>query len=186
MGKLSGLKKGIDTMDLKGGGNFFDRIIGTLAFFAGIILLLITIFVCYSVIVRYAGFKPPVWVLQFTEYALLWITFLGAAWLLKKDGHIRIDTLVSRLNPKSLRIVGIIDDFLGFVVSGIVCWFGTLHTIDLYQREILDVKGVSVVKYALFLIIPLGGLTLSIQFGRDLFAKIRPKSRLRVNSTNSG
>ena len=50
-------------MDLKGDGNAFDRIIGALAFIAGILLLLITIFVCYSVTMRYAGFKPPVWVL---------------------------------------------------------------------------------------------------------------------------
>jgi C4-dicarboxylate transporter DctQ subunit len=162
-------------MDLKGSGNAFDRIIGALAFIAGVLLLLITIFVCYAVIMRYAGFKPPVWVLQFTEYALLWMTFLGAAWLLKKDGHIRIDTLISRLKPASLRKVGIVDDFLGFIVSGIVFWFGTLHTIDCIQRAIMDVKGVSVPKFAVFLIIPLGGLTLAIQFGRSFLNKIRSK-----------
>ena len=164
-------------MDLKRNETLFDRIIGTLAFIAGVLLLLVTIFVCYAVVMRYAGFKPPVWVLQFTEYALLWITFLGAAWLLKKDGHIRIDTLTSRLKPKSLRNVEIIDDLLGFIVSGIIFWFGTLHTIDCYQRAILDVKGVSVPKFALFLIIPLGGLTLAIQFGRDCFNKMSSKSR---------
>ena len=164
-------------MDLKGGGKLFDRIIGALAFIAGVLLLLITFFVCYAVITRYLGFKPPVWVLQFTEYALLWITFLGAAWLLKKDGHIRIDTLVSKLNPGNFRKVGIVDDFLGFIVSAVIFWFGTLHTIDCYQRNIMDVKGVIVPKFALFLIIPLGGLTLAIQFGRDCLNKIRSKSR---------
>jgi len=164
-------------MDFKGGGNLFERIMGALAFMAGVLLLLVALFVCYAVITRYLGFKPPVWVLQFTEYALLWITFLGAAWLLKKNGHIRIDTLVSRLKPNGLRKVEIIDNFLGFIVSGIIFWFGTLHTIDCYQRAILDVKGVSVPKFALFLIIPLGGLTLAIQFGRDFFEKIRAKSR---------
>jgi C4-dicarboxylate transporter DctQ subunit len=174
---LFGWKKGMGTMDLKGHGNSFDRLIGTLAFIAGVLLLLITIFVCYAVIMRYAGFKPPVWVLQFTEYALLWITFLGAAWLLKKDGHIRIDTLISRLNPASFRKVGIIDDFLGIIVSAIIFWFGTLHTIDCYQRTIMEVKGVIVPKFAVFLIIPLGGLALAIQFGRDCFNKIRSKSR---------
>ena len=164
-------------MDLKRNETLFDRIIGTLAFIAGVLLLLVTIFVCYAVVMRYAGFKPPVWVLQFTEYALLWITFLGAAWLLKKDGHIRIDTLTSRLKPKSLRNLGIIDDFLGFIVSGFIFWFGTLYTIDCYQRAIIDVKGISVPLFALFLIIPLGGLALLIQFGRDFFNKIRSRPR---------
>jgi len=164
-------------MDFKRDDTLFDRIFGTLAFIAGVLLLLITIFVCYAVIIRYAGFKPPVWVLQFTEYALLWITFLGAAWLLKKDGHIRIDTIVSRLKPASFRKVGIIDDLLGFIVSAIIFWFGTQHTIDSFQRAVMDVKGVMVPKFAIFLIIPLGGLALAIQFGRDFLNKIRSKSR---------
>jgi len=167
----------MDAMDFNWNGMRFDRIIGMLAFIAGVLLLWITIFVCYAVITRYAGFKPPVWVLQFTEYALLWITFLGAAWLLKKDGHIRIDTLVSRLNPGSFRIVGIIDDLLGFIVSAIIFWFGTQYTIDCIQRQIMDVKGVIVPTFAVFLIIPLGGLTLAIQFGRDFLNKIKSKTR---------
>jgi C4-dicarboxylate transporter DctQ subunit len=162
-------------MNFKGSGNLFERIIGALASMAGVLLLLVALFVCYAVIVRYLGFKPPVWVLQFTEYALLWITFLGAAWLLQKNGHIRIDTLVSKLKPNGLRKMEAIDDVLGFIVAGIIFWFGTLHTLDCYQRGILDVKGVSVPKFALFLIIPLGGLSLAIQFARDFFAKIRSR-----------
>ena len=69
----------------------------------------------------------------------------------------------------------IIDDILGFVVSIVIFWFGTLHTIDLYQREIMEVKGVIVPKFPFFLIIPLGGLTLSIQFVRNFLKKIRSK-----------
>jgi TRAP-type C4-dicarboxylate transport system permease small subunit len=64
---------------------------------------------------------------------------------------------------------------LGFVVSVAIFWFGTIHTIDLYQRGIMEVKGVIVPKSPLFLIIPLGGLTLSIQFVRNFFKKIRSK-----------
>jgi len=102
-------------------------------------------------------------------------TFLGAAWLLREEGHIRIDTVISRFYPPRRRKVEIIDDILGFVVSIVIFWFGTLHTIDLYQREIMEVKGVIVPKFPFFLIIPLGGLTLSIQFVRNFLKKIRSK-----------
>ena len=169
------------TLDRKMGRKLFDFVMESLAFFAGILLLLVTLCVSYAIVVRYLHFRPPIWVLQFTEYALLWITFLGAAWLLREGGHIKIDTIVSRLNPKGIRIVAIIDDILGFFVCLIIFWFGTLHTIDLYQRWIMDVKGVSVPKFALFLIIPLGGLTLSIQFGRHLFQQFRSKPGHREN-----
>ena len=162
-------------MDAKRGRKLFDRIIEFLAFIAGVLLLFVTLFVSYAAVARYLHFRPPVWVLQFTEYALLWIPFLGAAWLLREGGHIKIDTIVSRLRSKGRRKLEIIDNILGFIVSVVIFWFGTLHTIDLYQRGIMDVKGVSVPAFPLFLIIPVGGLTLSIQFAREFYKQLRSK-----------
>ena len=153
----------------------FDFIIEFLTYMAGIIIVTVTFAVSCAAVVRYLGFRPPIWTLQFTEYALLWFTFLGAAWLLREGGHIRIDTVVSRLPTKTQRHVGIINDILGFIVSVIIFWFGTLHTIDLIQRGIMEVKGATVPKSPLFLIIPLGGLTLAIQFGRQFFTTISSK-----------
>lgn len=164
-------------MDYNRGKNIFDRLIESLAFIAGISLLLVTLFVSYAVITRYLNLKPPIWVLQFTEYGLLWITFLGTAWLLREDGHIRVDTVVSRLGPKSFRTVQLITDILGFIVSILIFWYGTRHTIDLYQRGIMDVRGVSIPKFALFMIIPFGGLTLSIQIVRNFFNHLRKPGR---------
>ena len=155
--------------------NGFDFILEFLAYLAGIIILAITFTVSCAAVVRYLGFRAPIWTLQYTEYGLLWFTFLGAAWLLREEGHIRIDTVISRLYPKSRRKVEIIDDILGFIVSVIIFWFGTLHTIDLYQRGIMEVKGVIVPKFPFFLIIPLGGLALSLQFVRNFLKKIRSK-----------
>jgi TRAP-type C4-dicarboxylate transport system permease small subunit len=162
-------------MDGKMRKNSFDFVIEAMAYMAGILIFVITFFVSGSAVIRYLGFRPPIWVLQYTEYALLWFTFLGAAWLLREGGHIRIDTIVSRLNPKRRRKVEIANAVLGFVVAFIIFCFGTLHTIDLFQRGIMEVKGTIVPKFPLFLIIPLGGLTLSIQFVRQFFTKIRSK-----------
>ena len=163
------------TRDDKVRKNAFDFILDCMTYFAGIIILAITFTVSIAAVVRYLGFRAPMWTLQYTEYGLLWFTFLGAAWLLREGGHIRIDTVISRLYANTRRRVEIINDILGFIVSIAIFWFGTLHTIDLYQRGIMEVKGVIVPKSPLFLIIPLGGLTLSIQFVRNFLKKIRSK-----------
>ncbi len=151
----------------------FDRVIKFFAVVAGVLLLLITLFVSYSVILRYSGFRPPIWILQFTEYGLLWVTFLAAAWLLKHEKHIRIDTLVMRFSPKTQQIFNLVVSVLGIAVCFIIFWFGTQKTLDLYTREILDVKGVIVPLYPLFLIIPLGGLMLLIQFIRNFLELLK-------------
>ena len=153
----------------------FDFIIESLTYIAGIIIVAVTFTVSVTAVVRYLGFRPPLWTFQFTEYALLWFTFLAAAWLLREGGHISIDTVISRFPTKTQRHVGIINDILGFIVSVVIFLFGTLHTIDLIQRGIMDVKGVTVPKAPLFFIIPLGGLALSIQFGRQFFRTIKSK-----------
>ncbi len=152
--------------------NGFDFIIEGMAYLAGVILLVMTFLVTGTAIMRYMGFRAPIWTLQYTEYGLLWMTFLGAAWLLREGGHIRIDTAISRLEAPSRRNVDIVNDILGLMVSIIIFGFGTLHTIDLYQRGIMEVKGVIVPKFPFFLIIPLGGLTLAIQFVRNVLNKI--------------
>lgn len=155
--------------------NIFDIILDSLTFIAGIIILAITFTVSGSALMRYLGFRPPLWTFQFTEYALLWFTFLAAAWLLREGGHISIDTVVSLFHTGTRRKVEIMDHILGFIVSVTIFVFGTLHTIDLFQREIMEVKGTTVPKFPLFLIIPLGGLALSIQFGRQFFKDLRSK-----------
>jgi C4-dicarboxylate transporter, DctQ subunit len=157
----------------KPGKNPFDLAMEFLAFLAGLLLLLITLVVSYTVVIRYLSFRPPQWVLQFTEYALLWMTFLGGAWLLRGDGHIRIDTVIIRLRPAVRRRVEMLDDILGFVVCAVIFWFGTAHTIDLFERGILDVKGVTVPKDILFAVIPIGGLMLALQFARNFLKKVR-------------
>jgi len=151
----------------------FDRVLNVLATVAGILILLVALFVSYSVTLRYMHIKPPIWILQCTEYALLWITFLAAAWLLRKDGHVRIDTLVMRLSARTQRILEIVTSVLGFIVCVGIAWFGTTKTYDLYARGIMDVKGVTLPEYPLFLVIPLGGMLLVIQFARNLVKNLK-------------
>jgi TRAP-type C4-dicarboxylate transport system permease small subunit len=137
-------------------------------FLSGLLLMLVTLFVSWAVVIRYLNYKPPVWVIQYTEYALLWITFLGTGWLLREKGHIRIDTLVSRLNPTAARWLEIFNDIVGLAVAVVIFWVGSTNTVDLYARGIADVKAVTLPMYALFAVIPFGGLMLLIQFVRDL------------------
>jgi len=147
---------------------FYDCILDFTAFLSGALLMAVTIFVSWAVVMRYLNFNPPIWVIQYTEYALMWITFLGAAWLLRDKGHIRIDTLVSRINPEIARWLEVFNDMVGLVVAIVIFWIGSTNTFDLYSRGIKDVKAVTLPMYGLFAIIPFGGLLLLIQFLRDL------------------
>lgn len=154
--------------------NPFDMLLDWMAFIAGILLFAVTLIVSYAVTLRYLHIKPPIWVLQYTEYALLWITFLGAGWLQRLNGHIRIDTIITNL-PKNIQSkLEIINSILGCIVVFIVFYFSLLHTNDLFSRGILEVKATNVPKYLIFCIIPFGSLVLLLQFMRDTWNKLKP------------
>lgn len=152
--------------------NLFDDLMDWMAFIAGVLLLAIALIVTYAAILRYLQIKPPIWVLQYTEYGLLWTTFLGAAWLQKNNGHICIDTFTNRLPINIRSKLEITNHILGCLVTIIIFYFSLIHTVDLFQRGILEVKATNVPKYLIFCIIPFGSLVLFVQFVRETWQKI--------------
>ena len=161
------------TEEHQGGKTPFDRVLDWMAALASILLLAITLIVTYSAILRYLHLTPPIWVLQYTEYGLLWITFLGAAWLQRLDGHIRIDSVITHL-PRRIRArLETFNLVLGCLVTLTVFCFALIHCFELFHRGIIEVKATNVPKYFFFCIIPFGSLVLFIQFVRDVRNRFR-------------
>ncbi len=87
----------------KGFWKFFDKLTDVMAALAGAILLFICAAVCYTIGLRFLFTKTTIWIIPITEYALLWIVFLGTTWLLREKGHITTDILYTHLNEKTKR-----------------------------------------------------------------------------------
>ena len=129
--------------------------------------------------VSYAG------LFEITNYSLLWITFLGGAWLLKVNGHVRLDVVLNRLNPTPRSIVNIMSSCIGALLLAFVTYYSirliisdfttgrTLHTVLVPPAWIVE------------LIIPFGTFFLSIEFCRKIYAylleykKHRPGNAVR-------
>lgn len=143
-----------------------DRIIEGMAWIAGLLLLFMMFSICYEVILRYFNFRPPTWVTEITEYILLYVTFLGAPWVLKEDGHVKVDIVISRLGLRARKTMDILTSIFGMGVCCVLVWFGTNVTLDHYQRNIPVIKALEVPKFLLLGIIPIGSAILIIQFIR--------------------
>ena len=86
---------------LKKVGNIFNHCNRALALVAGVVTVFVMLAINYEVFMRYFLNRPTLWTLEISEYSLVYITFLGAAWVLRKDGHVKIDLLVRVLKPRS-------------------------------------------------------------------------------------
>lgn len=147
-------------------GVIFDRIIVGLAWAAGVLLAFAAIAVSVDVVLRYFFNRPIAWVLEISEYILLYVTFMAAAWVLKDEGHIRVDLLVNHLNSRIQALILIVTSVIGAFVMLILTWFGGRVTLDFYRRGVPTLEYLKTPEYLVLIIIPIGSFFLGIQFLR--------------------
>ncbi len=148
--------------------SIFDRTLDIMAFLAGIILIFILLSVSMEVIFRDLFDMPQMWVTQVTECLLLYITFLGSAWLLREDGHVKVDIFLSRLRPRTGAFLGIISSVIGTVVSVVITIFGFSLTFHYFLKGTYTPTVLEIPLSWIIVIIPIGSLMLSIQFVRRM------------------
>jgi TRAP-type C4-dicarboxylate transport system permease small subunit len=144
----------------------FDKLLDIMAGLAGVVLVVIVAAVCYTIFMRFFFQQTTIWIMQTTEYGLLWIVFLVTTWLLREGGHISNDIIYSRLNQKAKSYLDSIMFTIGGLVCAIMVYFGTIYTHECIVNSVTDVRAVTVPKALVFVIIPFGSLLLVIQFFR--------------------
>lgn len=103
---------------------------------------------------------------ELCELLLSYIPFLGAAWLLKNEGHSRVDVLFNMLSPKSKHMMMVITSVLGTGISLILVAYGATTAWSLYVRDIHMVSVMREPLWIYIIVIPIGGILLTIQFIR--------------------
>ncbi len=153
-------------------GRILDKIMEIFAFLAGLILAFILLSVCLEVFMRYFLNRPLQWVVELTEYALLYITFLGAAWLLKRGGHINVDIFLSLLSSRTRAGLKIFSSLIGIIVSFCLVWYGFAVSWEHFQDGIYNITLLEFPKAPLLAIIPIGSLLLLAQFIRRAYGSL--------------
>ena len=99
-------------------------ILGT-AFIASGIITLMMFLVVSDVFQRYVLNSPSRWIGDFvSEYFLIWLTMLPAAWVLLIGGHVNCELFIAFLNPKQQRRMRIGANVLGLIYSLVLAWQG--------------------------------------------------------------
>lgn len=140
-----------------------DRTLGVTALLAIVILVFVTLSVTYEVVMRYFLDRPTLWVFEITQICLLYFTFLGAAWVLKKEGHVKIDLVLNSLKPRAQTWVNIITSGLATIAWLIVAWYGGWVTWQHFQLGLAKDTLMDIPDAPILAIIPVGSLLLFVQ-----------------------
>lgn len=144
-----------------------------MAVIAAVILVAITLSVVLEVVMRYVFGRPTSWVIDFSEYALLFCLFFATPWVLARDAHIKIDIFLMLCPPKVVRalalaasIIGSISCAVFFCVAMIVVW-------EAYRDAEVIWRSVIVPKWLVWSAMPIGSLFLTIEFFRRAWMNAR-------------
>ena len=152
---------------------------------SGLTIIFMMLAVNYEVIMRYFLNRPTIWVLESVEWSLVWMTFLGAAWVLMMGKHVRMDIIFIMMPLKVQVIITVINDVICSIICLTLTWYGTLSTLDHFRRGVVEVKMLEFPKGPLMMVIPAGCLLLFIQYVIITYGDVKDLKVLRGNQQNS-
>ena len=145
---------------------WFDRFNQVLAAIACTMLVLITLAICWEIVARWTFNLNNPWLVELSEITLLYVTFLGAAWVLGNDKHVTIDLIIERISGVTQRWLHLVLSLLAAVTCFTLVWFGILVALDQFQNEIREPTIMAPQSFWITLVIPFGFLLLGVQFLR--------------------
>jgi TRAP-type C4-dicarboxylate transport system permease small subunit len=144
----------------------FDKILDYFMYLTGAAVVFMILSVFAEVFVRLLfGFSIQ-WVVEINEYLIFYMAFLGTAWLLRREGHVKVDILLNVLPPRGQDVLNAITSIICAMLCLVVTYFSALTTIDLFQRHTRSLTLMATPMGYLIGIIPIGCFLLFIQFLR--------------------
>ena len=121
-----------------------------------------------DVFMRYYLNMPLVWLTEIIETMMLYITFLGGAWVAGKKGHVTVDILAARWTSRNQRRSEILSCGICCFVCAVLIVFGSRVVYDYYVRQVHSMTVLELPVYPMILVIPLGSLMMLCQFAVQL------------------
>ncbi|SIS66050.1 TRAP-type C4-dicarboxylate transport system, small permease component [Roseivivax lentus] len=147
----------------------YDAFLTLMAIIAGAMLIWLMVSVVVSVTMRNLGLQPYAWLFTSSEYALLYMTMLGAPWLVREKGHVHIELLTAALPETMQALVSRLVAALCVLVSVILAWKGLELFLTNIERNDFDVRAYFTPKWILTISFPISFALMAVEFARFVF-----------------
>lgn len=161
----------------------YDRILDVAVVLSGILLIFLMLSVGLEVCMRYFLDRPTSWVVEIAGYILLYIPFLVAAWVLKKEGHVKMDFVFSKLSPRSQALLNGITSIVCVLICLVLTWYGIKVAWYFHEMNYKTPTVLMLPKSIIISIIFLGSFLLGLQFVRRSFDCLRRWKALRKDES---
>ncbi|MGM0584376.1 MAG: TRAP transporter small permease [Pseudomonadota bacterium] len=118
--------------------------------------------VAHEVFVRYALNAPTQFSVEISEYLLVFISFASAAWILRRDRHVRVRLLLDRLPERTRAVLEAAGMLLLAAFAAVLVWKGAEMALTAWQGDDRSSSLLSAPLWIPYSFIPLGGLALML------------------------
>jgi len=127
--------------------------------------LLVALVVCVNtdLVLRSVFRRPIEGMSEMTEIMLLYITFLGTAWVYREDGHVVVDLLVYEIYAKAKKALLVTNNAIVGLVALLLVYYGSLTTIDHFIRGVRNASVLETPMALILVVIPVGSLVLLLE-----------------------
>lgn len=147
----------------------YDAFVNAMAIISGATLVWLMISVVTSVMMRNLGLQPFAWLFTSGEYGLLYMTMLGAPWLVRERGHVHIELVTSALPEGARRIVSRLVAVLCVLVCVILAWKGIELFLKNIERGDFDTRAYYYPRWLLTITFPISFGLMAVEFSRFVF-----------------
>ncbi len=130
---------------------------------ASLMMAGIVMTVCVDLALRYFLNAPLLWGTEVTEIFLLYITFLGTAWVFKEEGHVVVDIFSGKAKGRMKKILTAFSYLVIAVVAGIFIYYGIEATYDHYRRGVFNPTILETPIALIIMVIPIGSIPLLLE-----------------------
>lgn len=129
----------------------------------------------FDLFMRFAFRSPIAGLTEVTEIFLLYMTFLGTAWLYKDDGHVVVDLLLYNLvsNSNTKKILIMQNHVIVGIISAILVYYGALTTVDHFMRGSYNPTILETPIALVTAVIPIGSFILLLEVLIKIFNILR-------------
>ena len=161
-------------------GAIFDKALTAMMIIAVLVVVFDMLAISIDVLMRYSiGVTWPA-LFELSEYSILWMTFLSAAWISKIDGHVKVDLVLNRLSPRNKAIANTVTSIICTILMVIIVWFTLKLTVADYQTGYYYISVLQPPKWVIEMIIPFGCFLLFIQFFRLAYRNLASRKVLTM------
>jgi len=155
---VKSVRKAISVLD-----NIFDRSLTVTSSLSGVLIAFMTLVMVAHIIGRRFFLYPIPWSVEFCEYFMVMIIFMGAAWVLKDEGHIIIDVVTRLLKHRYRCRVDSVTSWITAAIVLIITYWGVLVTYKDFTSGYVMWKTALTPVWILDIFIPIGCFLLLIQ-----------------------